>query len=90
MWGWGVIIRNGLVGHFYTFKGFLRSRYRVGIFFGTIKFSNIISFGVCLIFLKTVDAGSKPTYDGKLKIHPGESVGKDLYFYSSLVWVARD
>ena len=29
-------------------------------------------------------------YEEKLKVPPGVSLGKDLYFYSSLVWRARD
>ena len=29
-------------------------------------------------------------YDEKLRVTPGVSLGTDLYFYSSLVWQARD
>ena len=50
--GGGVITRPNFLGgggHLYTFQGFLRSRYRIGIFFGGYKISNI--FSVCLIFL---------------------------------------
>ena len=42
-WGGG-----GVGDHFYTFQGFLRSRYRMGIFFGP---QNSKYFWVCLIFL---------------------------------------
>ena len=50
-WGGGVITKLGLFeGHFYAFQGlFLRSRYRIGIFFGVAKISNI--FLGCLKFL---------------------------------------
>ena len=29
-------------------------------------------------------------YEEKLRVPPGESLGTDLHFYSSLVWRARD
>ena len=29
-------------------------------------------------------------YEEKLRVPPGVSLGIDLYFYSSLVWRARD
>ena len=39
---------------------------------------------------ETVDAGSKPVYEGKLRAPPEVSMGTYLNFYSSLVWRARD
>ena len=51
----------------------------MGIFFRP-QISNI--FGYAL--------GSKPMYEEKLRVPPGVSLGTDLYFYSSLVWRARD
>ena len=51
---------------------FLRSRYRIGIFFWLLKFQ--IFFGVLEItdiFLGwTVDAGSEPTYTEKIRVPP--------------------
>ena len=65
----------GLVwGSFLCILGsFLRSRYRIGIFFGVAKISNI--FLGCLKFLIlfwgwTVDAGSEPTYTEKFEYPP--------------------
>ena len=40
--------------------------------------------------LNTVDAGSKPMDEEKMRVPPGVSLGTDLYFYSSLVWRARN
>ena len=38
IWGGGALQNwTILLGHFYTFWGFLRSRYRMGIFFGAAK-----------------------------------------------------
>ena len=52
---------------------FLRSRYRIGIFFWVAKISNIF-FGALEIpdiFLGyTVDAGSEPTYAEKIRVPP--------------------
>ena len=36
--GWSLQNWTILVGHFYTFYGFLRSKYRIGVFFGIAKF----------------------------------------------------
>ena len=44
--GGGMGSFHNSLGHFYTFWGFLRSRYRMGIFFGIAIF-----LGVCLVFL---------------------------------------
>ena len=61
-------------GHFYAFWGlFLRSWYRMGIFFWVAKISN--NFLGCLEFLiffggRRVDAGPKPTYEETLRVPP--------------------
>ena len=72
--------------------------YILGLF--KVKIQNFKYFWVRLIFLfffvffwgggLTVDAGSKPMYEEKLRRPPGVSLGTDLYFYSSLVWRAWD
>ena len=66
----------GLVwGSFLCILGsFLRSRYRIGIFFWVAKISNIFYWVLEIpdIFLGwTVDAGSEPTYEEKIRVPPG-------------------
>ena len=68
------------------------SRYRMEIFFETAKFKYFLGMPDIpdTFFGLTVDAGSKPTYEEKLRVPPGVYMGTDLYFYSSLVLQARD
>ena len=82
-------------GSFLYILGLFKVKIQNGNIFGAAKFQ--IFWGMPDIpdfFVggggETVDAGSKPMYEEKLRVPPGLSLGTDLYLYSSLVWRARD
>ena len=93
-------------GSFLYILGLFKVRYRMRIFFGAAKFQIFFGmpdipdfFLIFFIYFffgggggwgLTVNAGSKPLYEEKLRVPHRVSLGTDLYFYSSLVWRARN
>ena len=96
--GGGVITKSdfflGGGGHFYTFWGVLRSRYRMGIIFWGTNFQIFLGIPDIPDFFSGGGGGGGGggglgLNSRKLRVPSGVSFGTDLYFYSSLVWRAR-
>ena len=96
---------GGEGGSFLYILGLFKVKYKMRILFGAAKFQiflgmpDIPDFFLFFYFFGggggwgwglTVNAGSKPMYEEKLRVPNMVSLGTDLYFYSSLVWRARD